>query len=94
MGLISLEYIEVLLRAGQLESAARQCDNADAAVNKILAASGDFAGEYYQAFYTKVQEWARENRRIATELRSTATLIKKVAEEIKDADESVASAFR
>lgn len=93
MSLINLDYADAMLRVKQLENAAAQCDDAESYVRKALQiSSSDFEGEFYTAFVDKINEWSAKNKKIGQELRETAALVRKVANEIKAADEAAARA--
>lgn len=91
MGLISIDYFDAIRQANKLKDAAEQCEDAERAANKVYAeVCENWSGEAAEAFKAKIEEWKKENRRVAEECRDIAQLIKTVAKQIKEADESAA----
>ena len=95
MGLISIDYYNTIRQANKLDNAAEQCEDAERAANKAYAEiCENWGGEAAEAFKAKLEEWKRENNRLKEECRELARTIKKIAKEIKEADEAAANAIQ
>lgn len=95
MALISINYLDAMNQVRKLNDAAEQCEDAERAVNKAYAeVCENWSGEAAEAFKLKLNEWKAENRKLKEDIRDTAQLIKRVAQQIKAADEAAARAMQ
>ena len=95
MALISLNYLDALNQVKKLENAAEQCEDAERAVDKVYQeVCENWSGEAAEAFKAKLTEWKTENNKIKGDIEETARLIKKVAQQIKAADEAASRAIQ
>lgn len=95
MAFIQVDYFNAIAQAKKLEDAAERCGEA---LRTIKAQSGNseqfWQGNSGKAMRAKMQETSGELLAAQRELQSLAAAIRKVAEELKETDTSLAGLFR
>lgn len=95
MSTISIDYNKVIAEANRLKTVANECDNI---VNQTQRAINDintyWEGAAANEFIAANKKWCKEMQAIKAELTEISNVIKKVANEIREADLRAAKAAK
>jgi len=92
---IKINYDKAYKEASRLKTAANECDNIISQSQHALADINSYwEGEAANAFIAANEKWRKEMQSITTELNSISNLIKKITDEIKEADLRAAATIK
>lgn len=95
MGLIRINYSQAIRESNRLKTVANDCQNANAMVDRLIQKIPTYwQGDAANAFIDKLNEWKRENNSIKTEANNLGTTIKRVADEIREAERRAIAAMK
>lgn len=95
MGLIRIDYNEAIREANRLKTIANDCQNANVLVDRLINAIPSYwQGDAANAFKDKLQDWKRENNSIKTEANNLSSTIRRVANEIREAERRAIAAMK
>jgi WXG100 family type VII secretion target len=84
---ISLDHARVMTEVNRLRALARELNSMQAAAQNALRDMNQFwEGSAANAFDEKNAQWRREIKSIEDEINNLAELIRKIADEIRDAE--------
>ena len=90
---ICIDYNKAYAEANRLKTTANECDNIISQSKRTLAdMSSYWEGEAANEFLAANERWRKEMQSIKTELTSISNLIKKVTDDIQEADRRAAAA--
>lgn len=95
MAFIQVDYDNAIAQAKKLEAAADHCSE----VSRTISSQGGDSERYWRgragdAMRIKMEETAKELEAVKGQLQSTAAAIRRVAEELREKDQQLASMFR
>lgn len=92
---INIDYAQLIAQAGRLEQAADTCNEGTV---KLASRTGDmrsyWQGDAADAAFLKLVELHKENIKLQQELREMAAQVRRIAESIKQSDDSAAADIR
>ncbi len=95
MAFIQLDYLNAIAQAKKLETAADRCGEALKIIQNQAGSSEQFwQGNSGKAMRAKMTETASQLSAAQSELSAVAAAIRRVAEELKEADTGLATLFR
>ena len=95
MSAISINYIKAYAEANRLKTAANECDNIVRQAQRALADLNTYwEGAAADEFIAKNAQWRKEMQSIKTEVAAISSLVKKVTDDIRDADLRAALAMK
>lgn len=95
MGTISLDYEKVMVEVARLKTIANELNTLNRnAQNTLKDMSSYWEGDAAREFLAVNEKWRKEMKSIEKEAAELAKLIKKVADEIKEAEERASAAIK
>lgn len=95
MGTISLDYEKVMVEVARLKTIANELNTLNRnAQNTLKDMSSYWEGDAAREFLAVNEKWRKEMKSIEKEAAELAKLIKKVADEIKEAEERAYAAIK
>ena len=95
MGLIRINYSQAIRESNRLKTVANDCQNANVMVDRLIQKIPTYwQGDAANAFIDKLNEWKRENNAIKTEANNLGITIKRVADEIREAERRAIAAMK
>ena len=95
MSTISINYNKAYAEANRLKTAANECDTIISQNQRALADIASYwEGAAANEFFAANEKWRKEMQAIKAELTSIGNSIKKVTDDIKEADERAAAAVK
>ena len=87
MGLIKIDYYQALREANRLRSVANQCQTNNGLIDRLIRLVPTYwQGEAAQAFIDELNQLKNENNNIRSEASNLASTVKRVADEIREAE--------
>jgi len=95
MSTISINYNKAITEANRLKTIASECNNAISQSRSALSDQSSYwEGAAANEFASAQERWRKEMQSIGTELTTISNLIRKVVDDIRDADDRAAAAAK